>query len=260
MNIGVCMKVTPDTDTRIKITAGSDGIDPAGVKWIVSPYDMFAVEEAIQTKESLGGEVVIFSAGDKSIVTQLRGGGLALGADRATIITDDAVRNTDSLGVARALAAAIKSEGCELVFCGKQAIDDDNVQVPAMLAELLGWAQVSFVSDFETDGSTFKATRSVGGGTVEVVTGNLPAVITADKGLNTPRYAKLPAIMKAKKKPVANLSLADIGLSADDVSPGVSVTNYGLPAARPSGRLIEGDADQQVSELVRLLREEAKVI
>jgi electron transfer flavoprotein beta subunit len=254
------MKVTPDTDTRIKINASSDGIDPGGVKWIVSPYDMFAVEEAIQTKESLGGEVILFSAGEKSTITQLRGGGLALGADRAVLITDPAVLASDCLGTARSLAAAVQQEDCQLVFCGKQAIDDDNVQVPAMLSELLGWAQVSFVSDFETDGSTFKATRSVGGGTVEVVTGNLPVVITADKGLNTPRYAKLPAIMKAKRKPVAELALSDIGLSADDVAPVVTTSNYGLPPERPKGRFIEGDTDQQVSELVRLLREEAKVI
>ena len=223
-------------------------------------HDMFAIEEAIQTKEAQGGEVVIFSAGDKSNITQLRGGGLALGADRATLITDPAVSQSDSLGVARALAAAIAKEECDLVFCGKQAIDDDNVQVPAMLAELLGWAQVTFVNNFETDGATFKATRSVGSGIVEVVTGSLPVVITADKGLNTPRYAKLPAIMKAKKKPVDTPELSDLGLSADDVAPVVSVSNYGLPPERQKGRFIEGEIDQQVSELVRLLREEAKVI
>jgi len=117
MKIGVCMKITPDTDTRIKINAGADGIDPAGVKWIVSPYDMFAVEEAIQTKEAHGGEVVIFSASDDSAITQLRGGGLALGADRATLINDPAVLNSDSLGVARSLAAAIKRDEFILVFC-----------------------------------------------------------------------------------------------------------------------------------------------
>jgi electron transfer flavoprotein beta subunit len=260
MKIGVCMKVTPDTDTRIKINASADGIDPAGVKWIVSPYDMFAVEEAIRTKEAHGGEVVIFSVSNDSAIAQLRGGGLALGADRATLINDPAALASDSLGVARALAAAITRDECSLVFCGKQAIDDDNVQVPAMMAELLGWAQVSFVNEFETDGSTFKASRSVGSGTIEVVTGDLPVVITADKGLNTPRYAKLPAIMKAKKKPIEKLSLADLGLEAADVAPAVLVSDYGLPPGRPKGRILEGEVDEQVSELVRLLREEAKVI
>jgi electron transfer flavoprotein beta subunit len=195
-----------------------------------------------------------------SAIAQLRGGGLALGADRATLINDPAALASDSLGVARALAAAITRDECSLVFCGKQAIDDDNVQVPAMMAELLGWAQVSFVNEFETDGSTFKASRSVGSGTIEVVTGDLPVVITADKGLNTPRYAKLPAIMKAKKKPIEKLSLADLGLEAADVAPAVLVSDYGLPPGRPKGRILEGEVDEQVSELVRLLREEAKVI
>lgn len=260
MKIGVCMKVTPDTDTRIKIAGDGNGIDPAGIKWIVSPYDMFAVEEAIVTKEKHGGEVVLFSVGDDEAITQLRGSGLALGAEKAVVVKDPAAAKTDSLGVARILAAAIKKEGVGLVFCGKQAIDDDNVQVPAMVAELLGWAQVSMVNQFSTDGTKFTATRAAGAGVQEVVEGNLPVVITAERGLNTPRYAKLPAIMAAKKKPVESPSLGDLGLSAEAVAPSVTTTAFGLPPARAKGRILSGDVDAQVKELVQLLRNEAKVL
>lgn len=258
MKIGICTKITPDTDTRIKIQG--NGIDESAAKWVISPYDSFAIEEAIQTKEAHGGEVVSFTVGKDSVVTQLRGGCLALGADRAVIVNDPAAIASDSLGIARSLAAAIKKEESELIFCGKVAIDDDNVQVPAMVSELLGWALVSRVSEFSTDGESFTATRNMDGGIQEVVTGKLPAVITADRGLNTPRYAKLPAIMKAKRKKVNKYDLAALGLSADDVAPAVSCESWGYPPERPTGRIIEGDVDTAVSELVRLLREEAKVI
>jgi electron transfer flavoprotein beta subunit len=260
VNIGVCVKVVPDTDTRIKITGGGDGIDESGIKWIVSPYDAFAVEEGVQTKEAQGGEVVLFSVGPKDWQSQLRAGGLAVGADRAVMVDDDALAEADGLAIARVLAKAIEAEGIEVVFTGKQAIDDDNVQVPAMLAELLGWPHISFVSELELDGSDFTATRNVGGGVQEVVKGSLPAVFTAERGLNSPRYAKLPAIMKAKRKKIDVKSLGDLGLSADDVAPAVQVSAYGLPPERPAGRKLEGTVDEMVDELVRLLREEAKVL
>jgi electron transfer flavoprotein beta subunit len=252
--------VTPDTDARIKISGDSTGIENEGIKFIVSPYDAFAVEEGVQLKEANGGEVVLFSVGSSTWQTQLRQSGLAVGGDRAVIVQDDALNDTDSLGVARTLAAAIKAEECEIVFCGKQAIDYDNVQVPSMLAELLGWSCVSLVNDFTVDGNNFTATRTIGGGIEEVVTGTLPVVITAERGLNKPRYAKLPAIMKAKRKPIAEKDLAALGLSAADVAPAVRFSQYEMPPARPSGRILEGDAATTAKELVRLLREEAKVI
>lgn len=260
MKIGICAKVTPDTDARIKPAAGGEGIDESGHKMVVSPYDSFAIEEAIVTKEAHGGEVVSFTVGPESTVTQLRGSCLALGADRAVIIHDEAAIASDALGKAKALAAAIKKDDCSLVFCGKVAIDDDNVQVPAMVAECLGWALVSRVTDFALDGDTFTATRAMDGGVKHVVTGTLPAVITAERGLNTPRYAKLPAIMKAKRKPIDKLDLAALGLTADDMAPACTFTNFSAPPARPSGRILEGDVPDVVKELVSLLRNEAKVI
>jgi electron transfer flavoprotein beta subunit len=257
MKVAVCVKSTPDTDTRVKPVG--DGIDPAGIKWIISPYDAFALEQGAATKEKHGGECVLFSVGGGDTAKNLRDG-LAVGADRAVQIDDPAMKSTDSLGVARALAAAIRADGSEIAFCGKQAIDDDNVQVPAMLAELLGWPHVSMVVEFAIDGNTFTAVRSVGGGARERVSGALPVVITAERGLNTPRYAKLPDIMKAKSKKLDVKNLAALGLSAADVAPAVSTTKFGPPPERPKGRMIQGDVPTQVKELVRLLREEAKVL
>ncbi len=260
MKIGVCIKSTPDTDARIKIQGDGNGIDPSGIKFIISPYDAFALEEGVKTKEKLGGDVVLYTVGSGDAEKNLRDG-LALGADSAVQIDDAATNGTDALGVARALAAALKADGAELVFTGKQAIDDDNVQVPAMLAELLGWAHVSFVTEFATDGTGFTATRNVGSGVEEVVKGKLPVVITADRGLNTPRYAKLPEIMKAKKKPLEKRALAQLGLSPDQVAAKVKLVAFGGPPERTKGRIITGDSPAaKVKELVRLLRDEAKVL
>lgn len=257
MKAGVCIKSTPDTDTRVKIAG--DGIDPAGIKWIISPYDSFALEAGAQIKEKHGGECVLFSVGTGDTEKNLRDG-LAVGADRAVLIDDAALKGTDSLGIARALAAAIKAEGLDVVFCGKQAIDDDNVQVPAMIAELLDWPHVSMVTEFAIDGANFTAVRNVGGGAKEKVAGALPALITAERGMNTPRYAKLPDIMKAKAKKLDKKNLGALGLSAEQVAPAVKTTAFGLPPERAKGTKIPGDAATQVKELVRLLREEAKVI
>ncbi|HHO53423.1 MAG TPA: electron transfer flavoprotein subunit beta/FixA family protein [Deltaproteobacteria bacterium] len=260
MKIGICAKVTADTDARLSPSADGGSFEFSG-KSVVGPYDMFAVEEAVQTKEKHGGDTVVFTVGAESdVLSQLRGSVLALGVDKAVIVEDPALANADALGVARALAKAIEAEGVDLVFCGKQAIDDDNVQVPAMIAGLLGWAQVSRVTAFAVDGTSFTATRAMDGGIKQVVSGNLPVLITAERGLNTPRYAKLPAIMKAKKKPTERRDLAALGLSAEAVAPKVSTSAYGSPPERPSGKIIEGDTDTVVAELVRLLREEAKVL
>ncbi|MEZ4241067.1 MAG: electron transfer flavoprotein subunit beta/FixA family protein [Myxococcota bacterium] len=260
MKVAICAKVTADTDARLKASADGASFEASG-KVVVGPYDAFAAEAAIQAKEKHQAEVVAFTVGQgDDVLAQIRTGVLALGADKAVMIDDPALANADALGVARALAAAIKNEGCDVVMCGKQAIDDDNVQVPAMVAELLGWAQVSRVIELAFDGSTYTATRAMDGGVREVVTGSLPVLVTAERGLNTPRYAKLPAILKAKSKPVDKPTLEQLGLTADQVAPKVALSGFGPPPERPKGRKIEGDVDTMVSELVRLLREEAKVL
>jgi electron transfer flavoprotein beta subunit len=260
VKVGICAKITADTDARLKPSADGSTYEVQS-KVVVGPYDTFAIEAAIQIKEKSGAEVVSFTvgAGDE-VVAQIKATTLAQGAAKAVLIDDPALKNTDSLGIARSLAAAIRKEGCDLVFCGKQAIDDDNVQVPAMIAEVLGWAQVSRVVEFALEGTTFRATRSMDGGVREVVTGQLPVVVTTDRGLNTPRYAKLPAILAAKNKPVEKLGLDALGLSAEAVAPKVVLSAFGAPPAREKGRMIAGDVDTQVRELVRLLRDEAKVL
>jgi len=260
VKVGVCIKAAPDTDTRVKIAGNGEGIDPAGIKWVMSAYDPFALEQAAQTREKQGGECVVFSLGGGADVTKVIRDALSVGADRAVQIDDPALKGTDSLGIARALAAAIKAEGIELLFTGKQATDDDNVQVPAMVAELLDWPHVSMVVEFAVEGDGFTAVRSVGGGAREKVTGKLPVVITAERGLNVPRYAKLPDIMKGKTKKVDAKNLAALGLSAADVAPAVTVSAFGLPPGRAKGKMIAGDVATQAKELVRLLRDEAKVL
>jgi electron transfer flavoprotein beta subunit len=259
VKIGICVKFTPDTDSRVKAADGN--LDLSEAKWVVSAYDVLAVEEAVATRERLkGGEVISLSVGADSNLAALRQGVLAVGADRAVLVSDPAALATDALGVAKVLAAAARQEGLQVLFCGKVANDSGNSQVPAMVAELLGWPQVNRVVKFETDGSTFRATRSVDGGVNEVVEGALPVVLTTEPGLNKPRSAKLPDIMKANKKSPAKPSLADLGLTAADLDPKVRHFAWSPPPARPKGRLLTGDVDAQVSELVRLLRDEAKVL
>ena len=175
----------------------------------------------------------------------------------------DIVDTAVAAGSFKTLAAALKAEGVGLVLCGRQAIDGDSGAVGAMIAELLGAAQVSWVDKLTLDGDGFTAQRAAGGGVREVVSGKLPAVISCDKGLNEPRYATLPGIMKAKTKPIAVKKLGDLGLSAGDVGAAAALvthTNMGPPPARPAGRILSGDAASAVSELVRLLRDEAKVL
>jgi electron transfer flavoprotein beta subunit len=257
MNVGVCLKSTPGTDARIIINPDANGIDTSGVRWIISPFDEFALEAGAQTKEALGGELIVLSIGGQ---TKNIREALAKGGDRAVRVEDPALDSTDALGIARALAAVIKAQEIELAFCGKVAIDEQSAQVPAMVAEILGWPHISVVTEFSCDGSTITATRAVGGGIVEVVTCQTPAVITTERGLNSPRYAKLPQIAKAKRKQLDDVSLSDIGLSADDVSPHISLSNFTPPAERASGHMISGEPAEAAKELIRLLREDAKVI
>ena len=260
MKIGVLLKQVPDTETKIRVAG--DGIEEGDVKWIINPYDEIAVEEAIRLKEKLGdAEVVIFSLGQARTLDAARTA-LAMGGDRAVILADDAFAGSDAYGTAKALAAAIQKEDCGIVFAGRQAIDLDQNAVPQIVAALLDWPHASLITGFEHGGDTATVKRPVGGGSVEVVEVNLPAVLTCNKGLNDPRYASLPGIMKAKRKPVTNYSADDLDV-ADDVGADnakVSLSDFQLPPGRSAGRILEGELTDQVKELVRLLREEAKVL
>lgn len=259
MKIVVCVKQVPDTATQVKIAAGGKAIETAGITWIVSPYDEFAVEEALRIKEKRGqGEVVAVSLGPDRVKEALRSC-LAMGCDRGIHLNDPAWAEADTLATARALAAVIKQEAPQLVLTGRQAIDDDVGAVGAQLAELLGWPCLSWIMEetADADGKAVRAGRQVEGG-LEIFEVPVPAVLSAQKGLNEPRYPTLKGIMGAKKKEIKDVKAADLGLGADPVQ----LTLVGLEALppRPPGRVIQGDVPTAVKELVRALREDAKAI
>lgn len=248
MNILVCVKHVPDTETAVKIGADGKSIQTQDVNFILNPYDEFAVEEALQLKEAKGGEVTLITVGPEVATKSLRTG-LAMGADKAVHIVCDSPH--DSLTTASCLAEVVKGSEYDIIFCGKQAMDEDNAQVPIMLAELLGLPNISAVTKLDIGDGAATAQREFEGG-IEVVETSLPAVISAHKGLNEPRYASLKGIMMAKKKEITDQSCG-CGES------GIEVLDMAYPPARSGGKIV-GEGKDAVPELVRLLREEAKVL
>lgn len=262
MKIAVCIKQVPDTETKIKI--GSDGrsIDEAGITWVVSPYDEFALEEGLRIRDKVGGEVVALSVGEERVATALRTV-LAMGADRAVHLKDPAFDGSDAVGLSLILAAALKREAPELILFGKQAVGTDRGQVGPRVAELLDLPHVGVVIHLTLEGDRFTAHREVEGGH-EVVEGTPPIVITAQKGLNEPRYASLKGILAAKKKEIRVTTAADLGLDPAKLGKAGARTRWEkleLPPARTQGKILQGmEPAAAAAELVRLLREEAKVI
>jgi electron transfer flavoprotein beta subunit len=256
VNIIACVKQVPDTEALIKVKPDGSGIDEGGIKWVMNPYDEFGVEEALKTKEKFGGEVTVVSVGPARAMETVRTA-LAMGAEKGIHIDDPALYNADAYTTASALAAAIKEIPYDIIFCGMRAIDDDAGQVGSILAELLGLPQVTVITKLDIEGQTAKAVKPIEGAQLLIET-SLPCVITAQKGLNEPRYASLPGIMKAKKKPVDVKNAGDLGLS---VEPKATIVKMSPPPARPPGKIIEGDDPAaKAAEVIRLLREEAKVI
>jgi electron transfer flavoprotein beta subunit len=259
MKILVMVKQVPDTATQVKIGGDGKAIDPAGVTWIVSPYDEFAVEEALRIKEKQGqGEVVAVSLGPDRAKEALRSC-LAMGADRAVHLKDPAWDQADGLATARALAAVVKQESPALALFGRQAIDDDMGSVGAQVAELLGWPCASWIMEEAVDasGKTVRVGRQVEGG-LEVFDLPLPAVVSAQKGLNEPRYPTLKGIMGAKKKEIKEVKAADVGIAPE--APALAVIKLEALPPRPPGRILPGEPAEAVKELVRALREDAKAI
>ena len=249
MKILVALKQVPDTETKIKVAADGRSLDPADVKWITSPYDEYALEEALRLKEAKGAEVVAVSVGEDKAKDILRNA-LALGADQAVLIKS--TRTGDPLSVAQILGDYAEGKGFDLLFFGNKGFGADNGAVGPMVAERLDLAQANLVTKLELGEGTFRAEREGDGGT-EVVEGTLPAVITAQRGLNEPRYASLKGIMAAKKKPIEEVEGAPTTSAA-------RVSSMTLPPARPEGRKLEGDAASQATALLGLLKNEAKVI
>lgn len=264
MNLLVCIKQVPATEAQIRINASKKDIDRSDLAYIVNPYDEFGVEEALRIKERLGkGKVTVITIGPAKAVEALRNC-LAMGADEAIHLKDDAFEGADSYATAVVLAAALSRIPYDIIFFGKQAVDDDNGAVGIQVAELLNLPHVAVVNKLEIDAENKRvvAHRQIEGGT-EIVEAPLPAVFTCQKGLNEPRYASLPGIMKAKSKPFKEMSLADLGLKVEDVGKAGSklhILSMEIPPKRKGGRIIEGEPPQAVKELVQLLREEAKVI
>lgn len=248
MKIAVCVNHVPDTATKIKISADSKTIDPAGVQYIINPYDEFAVEEALKTKEKTGGEVFVISVGTDSNKETIRKA-LAMGADNGILLKNESF--LDSFAVAKALADEIKNLGCSLVFMGKQSVDYDSSIVGQVTASMLNYSCITVVVDFKFEGDKITAEREIEGGR-EIVEASFPAIITCQKGLNEPRYASLKGIMAAKKKTIEEKNV-DAGINTAET---ISLTQ---PSSKSPGRILGTDINA-VPELVRLLKEEAKVI
>lgn len=249
MKILVAIKRVVDPYVKIKIKADGSGIDTDNVKMAINPFDEIAIEQAVQFKEQgLASEVVLVSIGDDKTGESLRAG-LALGADRAIHVKQD--MPLSSLTIANVLKSIVEQETPTLIFLGKQAIDNDNNQVGQMLAGMLGYPQATFASKISLEGQKAIVTREVDGG-LQTIAVQLPAVITTDLRLNTPRYATLPNIMKAKAKPLTVIPFASLSIPISNHITCLAVT---APAARKAGKRV-----QTVTELVALLRTEAKVI
>ena len=259
MKIIVCVKQVPDTETRIRIAPDAKGIVDSDVSWVVSPYDEIAIEEALRIREAKGGEVVVISVGPDRAQAALRTA-LAMGADAAVQIKDAVFDTADPLAIARALAAAIKGLApFDLVLTGQQGVGGDNSQVAGLLAELLDLPQVTVAVKLEIGDGTAKVEREVEGAR-ETWETSLPAVVSAQKGLNEPRSANIKGIMAAKKKTIAVMDAAALGLEAATLAPKTTVVSLEMPPARSAVKMLGGDVDAQVAELVRLLQEEAKVL
>ena len=259
MNIFVCIKQVPDTETKIKIASGGAGPDFTGIKWVMNPYDEFAVEEALKIKESKGqGSVTVFSVGPSQRVNDSLRTALAMGADEAVVV--NAPEHVDSVRVAKLLAEAIKAQGpFDLVLTGKLAIDDNQSAVPQMVAELLGLPQVTVVSKLTLSDSGLTAEREDEGGEKQIFEVQKPAMVAANKGLNMPRYASLPGIMKAKKKTIKELTMEGLGAGLGEAR--TEYSQFELPADKAAVQMISGNDNMDcVQKLIQLLRNEAKVL
>ncbi len=264
MNIAVCVKQVPATESKIVPSSDANEIDWTGLSYVVNPYDEFGVEEALRIRERFKtGQVTAIAIGPQKAAEALRAC-LAVGVDQAIHLKDPYLKDGDAYSTAVVLTAVLQKGGYDLILFGKQAIDDDTGGVGIHVAEMMGLPHVAVVNQLEIFPEERRAVahRQIEGA-IEVVETPLPAIITCQKGLNEPRYASLPGIMKAKQKPMTVLELSDLGLDVRQVgSQGakLSIEKISLPSSRPTGKMIPGNPSQAVEELVRLLREEAKVL
>ncbi len=260
VEIIVLLKQVPATESFVEIADDGVSIKTDRVNWVINPYDEFAIEEAIQIKEAHGGSVTVISVGPEKASEAIRTA-LAMGADKGVLINDPAAEKCDCLGIARILSEALRNVPFDLIIAGQRAVDDDNFQVGPAVAEFLSIPHISMVIKEEIADGKIRCHKVVEGGTV-ILEAPLPALFTTQRGLNEPRYASLPGIMKAKRKPLDIKTLADIGLDAAKAGkPKTKIVSMKFPPERKDGRIIEGESAQaKAAELVRALSEEAKVI
>jgi electron transfer flavoprotein beta subunit len=253
MKILALLKQTFDTEEKIVLSNGKVSED--GVKYVINPYDEYAVEEAVAIKEKHGGEVTVVTIGPSRAEAALRTA-LAMGADKAIIVDDESVFG-DEYMISKVLATVAKRDTYDLILGGYMAVDDGAAQVGPRLAEELGIAHISTITNMEVDGSNIKVEKDVEGD-IEIIEANMPVLVTAQQGLNEPRYPSLPGIMKAKKKPIERLTAVDLGLNIEEMLSKTEVLELYLPPQKTAGKILQGELPEQVFELVEVLRFEAK--
>ncbi|SHH70310.1 electron transfer flavoprotein subunit beta/FixA family protein [Virgibacillus chiguensis] len=257
MEIYVLLKKTFDTEEKINVSNGQ--IEDEGAEFIINPYDEYAVEEAIKQRDEHGGEVTVITIGDEGSEKQLRTA-LAMGADKAVLInTEDDVEDGDQYTTAKILEAFFEDKEPDLILAGNVAIDEASGQVGPRLADALGIPYVTTITDLKVSGDTATVEKDVEGD-VEIVETTLPLLVTCQQGLNEPRYPSLPGIMKAKKKPLEELEIDDLDLDEDDVEAKTKTVDIFLPPEKEAGKVLKGEPQEQVKELVTLLKTEAKVL
>lgn len=260
MNIFVFVKRVPDTESKIKINHELKAIVEEGLNFIISPYDEYAVEEALRLRESQGGKIVAVSVGREESLSILRKC-LAMGVDEAVLVKDPVPETYDGLRTARVIARLMEKRflDFDILLFGKQAVGTDNSQVSSMAAELLNIPQVNVVVKLEVEGKSGTALREVEGAQ-EKVAFTLPAVVSAQKGLNEPRYETLKGIMAAKKKEIPIVGLEDLGFNPQEIDSQVEITGLDIPPAKQAGKVVMAPAEEAARGLVEFLRNEAKVI
>ncbi len=257
MNIIVCLKQTFDTEAKI-VLDGKGNIDSTGVNLVINPYDEFAIEEGLKLKEQFGGEVTVVSMGGERVTEAIRTA-LAMGCDKGVLISDPAIESPDEWMAAEILSKAIEQLPYDVILTGRIAVDDGSSQVAVRMADSLNLPSVSSILKLDVDGNKATVVREIDGGT-ESLEVELPALFTAQKGLNIPRYPSMMGIMKAKKKEIKITTLDDLGLDLTTMPRKMSTPKFSLPSARQGGRKIDGEPADVARELAKLLREEAKVI
>ncbi len=260
MNIYVFVKRVPDTESKIRIDHEKNSIIEEGLTFVLNPYDEYAVEEALRLRETKGGKITVLSVGSEEAVVVLKKC-LAMGTDEAVLIKDDVGETYDGLRTAKIIAQVLRTKfsDYDLLLFGKQSVGADNAQIPAMVAEFLGLPQVNVVTQLEIEGDNGQAQREIEGAS-EKVQFSLPAVISAQKGLNEPRYETLRGIMMAKRKEIPVITLEELGLAPEELEPQLSIIKLEYPPPREAGRKIEEEPEVAAKKLVEFLHHEAKVI